>query len=90
MNLLDALIISLDSDPVRVIPRHLLELPVRLLHSFLEFDLLVALLAIVRPLFDLVGVRIDVESQVGFHQATVWGFAPVEIKSLSVEKNINF
>ena len=82
MNLVDPLVTRFDSDPVCVVPCHLLELPVRLLHSLLEFDLLIAFLAIVRPLLDLVRVRVDVESQVRFHQAAIWRLAPVEIKTL--------
>lgn len=85
MDLVDALVVGGDSHPVGVVLGEFLELPVGLAHFTLELYALVALLPVVRAALDHLGVGIDEESDIRFHQTAVWRLAPFEIETLMDE-----
>ena len=86
MYLVDTLAISLHRHPVGVVREQFLESAIGLAHFLLELHFLVALISVVRTTLNYLGIRVDVKSQIRFHQTFIRGLAPFKVKTLKYRK----
>lgn len=83
VNLVNALMISSHCYPVRIVLRKFLKFWIGFVNFLLEFNLLIAFLAVVWTGLNHFRVGIYVESEIRFYQTTIWWLAPFEIEPLN-------